>query len=145
MQVCLFCGGDASERGHAARCDGHQGRIEAANLVVERFDDDTPDVPMLMAGLTEDTWDTSAAAAGSVLDSKDSQRAMVFAAIRAAGLEGRTDDELQIELQLDGSSERPRRWELWRLNLIAVRRDDRNQPVRRLTRTNRRAVVWIAA
>lgn len=27
-QTCLFCGGDSSERGHAARCDGRQGRIE---------------------------------------------------------------------------------------------------------------------
>lgn len=29
MQVCLFCGGDASEPGHRAHCDGRQGRVEA--------------------------------------------------------------------------------------------------------------------
>ena len=27
---CLFCGGDASEPNHPARCDGRQGLIEAA-------------------------------------------------------------------------------------------------------------------
>jgi len=29
MQRCLFCGGDASEPDHAARCDGRQGHVEA--------------------------------------------------------------------------------------------------------------------
>jgi len=29
MQPCLFCGGDASEPGHRARCDGQQGVVEA--------------------------------------------------------------------------------------------------------------------
>lgn len=29
MQVCLFCGGDASEPDHRARCDGRQGQREA--------------------------------------------------------------------------------------------------------------------
>lgn len=28
MQVCLFCGGDASEPDHVRRCDGRQGRIQ---------------------------------------------------------------------------------------------------------------------
>src|SRR5262245_55332988 len=36
MQGCLFCGGDASEPGHAARCDGCQGRQEAQRPA--RFD-----------------------------------------------------------------------------------------------------------
>lgn len=30
MQPCLFCGGDASEPAHRQRCDGRQGKIEAA-------------------------------------------------------------------------------------------------------------------
>jgi len=29
MAVCRFCGGDASEPDHAARCDGRQGRLDA--------------------------------------------------------------------------------------------------------------------
>jgi hypothetical protein len=30
VNYCLFCGGDTSEPGHAMRCDGRQGRVEAA-------------------------------------------------------------------------------------------------------------------
>jgi len=30
MQPCLFCGGDPSEPDHLKRCDGRQGRVEAA-------------------------------------------------------------------------------------------------------------------
>lgn len=36
MQVCLFCGGDASEPDHLLRCDGRQGWVEAPL----RFDGD---------------------------------------------------------------------------------------------------------
>jgi hypothetical protein len=54
-----------------------------------------------------------------------------------------TDDELQIALRLDGSSERPRRWELWKRDAITIRRDAAGEPVRRLTRTQRHAVVWV--
>lgn len=128
--ACLFCGGDASEADHLARCDGRQGAREA--------------VPMLAAGLVPETWATSEAAAMSVAETKETQRRQVLEAIRAAGLEGATDDELQARLGLDGSSERPRRWELWKLQHIAIRRDAAGDPVKRMTRTHRRAVVWIA-
>jgi hypothetical protein len=133
VQLCMFCGGDADEPDHEARCDGRQGRVE------ERFE------PLLVSGVSAATWDTSEAAAVSVEDTRDTQRALVRAAIVAAGPEGRTDDELQLLLQLDGSSERPRRWELWKMNRIRVRTDPEGKPVRRLTRTNRSAVVWVAA
>jgi hypothetical protein len=33
-QVCLFCGGCATEPDHAARCDGRQGRLESAARLV---------------------------------------------------------------------------------------------------------------
>jgi hypothetical protein len=69
---------------------------------------------------------------------------LVFSTIRNAGADGHTDDELQDVLGLDGSSERPRRWELWKLGLIDIRRDERGEAIRRVTRTNRRAVVWNA-
>lgn len=131
--VCLFCGGDASDADHLARCDGRQGAKEAA-----------ADVPVLISGLVAETWNTSAAAARSVDETKETQRRQVLEAIRATGADGATDDELQMRLGLDGSSERPRRWELWKLAHIAIRRDAGGDPVRRLTRTNRRAVVWIA-
>jgi hypothetical protein len=131
INVCLFCGGDAGQPDHLLHCDGRQGQLEA--------------VPVLVSGLVPDTFNTSAAAAISVEDSKATQRAAVYAAIRAAGSQGRTDDELQAILNLDGSSERPRRWELWKLDRIQILKDADGQAVRRLTRTNRRAVVWVAA
>jgi len=140
---CLFCGGDPSERDHLARCDGRQGRQE---LEGDARDHD-PDLPMLISGVTVETYETSEAAALELErdDKRAAQRRQVLEAIRAAGLEGRTDDELQTELGLDGSSERPRRWELWKLNRIVIKRDPAGDPIRRLTRTRRRAVVWIAA
>lgn len=137
MNRCLFCGGDAASPEHFKYCDGRQGRIEAA--IAEA------DVPLLISGLEPATWATSAAAALSVEDAKHTQRLEVYAAIRAAGDDGLTDDELQERLHLDGSSERPRRWELWKLNQIAMRRDASGAVVKRETRTHRRAVVWVAA
>jgi hypothetical protein len=38
MQPCLFCGGDASEPNHLARCDGRQGAREASWSRPARFD-----------------------------------------------------------------------------------------------------------
>ena len=138
MTPCLFCGGDRSEPNHLARCDGRQGAIEAVLDVVEAFD------PLIIAGAVDDTWQTSAAAALSAEDRKDTQRAEVYAVIKAAGLDGCTDDELQAALSLDGNSERPRRWELWQRNQITIRRDDTGAAIRRPTRTHRSAVVWVA-
>ena len=135
---CWHCGGDASEPNHRDRCDGRQGRRDALEPV-PRFE------PLLVAGAAPETYATSEAASVSVEESKDTQRAAVYVAIRSAGQDGRTDDELQQLLGLDGSSERPRRWELWKLDQIRILRDADGRPVRRLTRTQRRAVVWVAA
>jgi hypothetical protein len=149
MQPCLFCGGDASEPHHRQRCDGRQGAREAAIFDADpigrhRLEVTDADLPMLMSGLAPATYATSAEAAGAVLDSKDTQRAAVFDVIRAAGAQGRTDDEVQTVLGIDGSSERPRRWELWKQDRIRILCDAQGTAVRRLTRTHRRAVVWIA-
>ncbi len=137
IQSCLFCGGDRGEPGHAIRCDGRQGYVEALAL-------EAADLPVLAAGLTAATYATSREAAEHTADPA-TQRAHVLATIRAAGARGCTDDEVQSALGLDGSSERPRRWELWHLGQIATLRDEHGHPIRRLTRTNRRAVVWVAA
>ncbi len=94
--------------------------------------------PLLISGRTPATVQTSAMAAVSVEDSKDTQRQAVYDAIREAGPTGHTDDELQVLLGLDGSSERPRRWELEKLSLI-----ESVPGLHRVTRTNRRAVVWV--
>lgn len=131
--LCQHCGGNPAAPDHDSRCDGKQGGRP------EPFD------PLLVAGIDPATWDTSEAAAiANDAHERETQRAAVYDAIRAAGLVGRTDDELQIELRLDGSSERPRRWELWKQNAIRILHDANGAAVRRLTRTRRRAVVWIA-
>lgn len=138
MTLCLFCGGDGSGPDHLKFCDGRQGRrIALDEAIVPPFE------PLIIDGAVPETWDTSKAAAERATVSKDTQRAEVLAAIHAAGARGMTDDEIQIALDLDGNSERPRRWELWRRDAITLRRDEQGEPVRRLTRTHRHAVVWI--
>ena len=99
------------------------------------------DLPRLAAGLDPATRATSGAAAAA--DTRDTQRASVLAVIQAAGPVGATDDEIQIALDLDGSSERPRRWELWKHDRIRILRDSSGAAVKRSTRSDRRAVVWI--
>jgi hypothetical protein len=135
-QRCLFCGGDRSEPNHQARCDGQQGG---------RDEGPPPFPPLLISGVVDATWDTSEAAAVSVIDLKDTQRAAVYETIVAAKCEGCTDQDIQDQLGIDGNSERPRRWELWKLGWIRVREDANGQAVRRRTRTRRLAVVWVAA
>lgn len=100
-------------------------------------------LPLLVSGLEPATLQTSTAAAISAT-SKDTQRAYVLDAIARSGFYGCTDTELQDQLGLDGSSERPRRWELWKLDQIQIRRDAAGEPVKRQTRTGRNAVVWVA-
>ena len=136
--ICQYCGcrTAADDLLHRLHCDGRQGAVEAALEPVPRF------TPLIVAGAVPETWSTSEAAAERVTD-KDTQRAEVLEAIRAAGARGMTDDELQIALGLEGNSERPRRWELWKRDAITIRRDAEGAPVRRLTRTQRHAVVWV--
>lgn len=130
QQRCLFCGGDASEPDHRTRCDGRQGGTE--------------DLPLLISGLTAETWATSEAAAIANDESvRETQRDRVFEAIHRAGLHGRTDDEIQVELGLANNSEAPRRIELWKLERITIRRDAEGKPIQRFTRKHRRANVWI--
>ena len=109
------------------------------------------DLPRLAAGLDPATRETSAAAADArdtpdtpdTPDTRDTQRAQVLEVIHLAGARGATDDEIQIALGLDGSSERPRRWELWKRDRIRILREDNGAAVKRSTRSERRAVVWI--
>jgi len=129
---CLFCGGETrGDPHHLLVCEVIHGRIEA-------------DLPPLRAGTTAETYATSAAAAQSIEAERAAQRDRVLQAIRAAGPHGCTDDEIQLTLDLDGSSERPRRWELAKLDRIRIARDAHGEAVKRLTRTHRRAIVWVA-
>jgi len=136
-QPCIFCGGDRGAPGHVHVCDGRQGAVEAA--IPDR------DLPRLISGIDPSTYATSAAAAEHVEPTKAQQRELVYRVIDAAGDRGCTDDEIQLALRIDGSSERPRRWELWKQQRIQIACDDRGDTITRPTRTLRKAVVWIAA
>lgn len=85
------------------------------------------------------TSDTSRAAAGRLAPlSAKTLRARVLRVIEAAGEAGRTDEELQDELQMAGSTQRPRRVELVEGGYI------RDSGQRRPTHSGRAAVVWVA-
>lgn len=116
MQSCLFCGGDASEPDHRARCDGRQGELEA------RYPE--------AAGWTEPT--TSREAAATVPAS--ALRGAVWQCLRAHG--PMTTDECARRLGLSVLSIRPRFSELRTMGLIA------DTGVRHLNVSGKRAVVW---
>lgn len=105
---------------------------------------DQPELPLLRSGLDPATYATSTEAAINAQENADTQRLRVAQAIHAADDDGHTDDELQDLLGLPGDSERPRRWELWKLGLICLKRDANGNAVRRPTRRGKqRANVWI--
>ena len=82
---------------------------------------------------------TSESAAVSMADTHEAQRARVLAYLRSCRYEGATDLEGEAALALDGSSYRPRRVKLAELGLIVLNGEER------LTASNRKAVVWVAA
>lgn len=83
--------------------------------------------------------DTSKAAAIAALETSDTQRARVFAFIRSRGNYGATDDECQDALDMNPSTQRPRRVEL--VDDLGVVCDSGS---RRPTKSGRGAVVWMA-
>jgi len=91
----------------------------------------------LISGTTPETRATSTEAATSVRETKDTQRQRVYEAIRDAGRNGMTDDQLQEDLGIEGNSQRPRRRELQALGRIQM------CTLRRKTRSGRTAVVWV--
>lgn len=82
--------------------------------------------------------DTSVAAADSMRLPASGLRLAVFSALLEAGDDGLTDEEIQNLLAMNPSTERPRRIELCEAGLV------RDSGLRRLTSSNRSAVVWIA-
>jgi hypothetical protein len=84
------------------------------------------------------THDTSAAAAAAIRPSAATLRGRVLTAIVASGIDGRTDEELQHELGIQGSTQRPRRQELQQAVLITQSGEVRK------TASGRSAVVWVA-
>jgi hypothetical protein len=82
---------------------------------------------------------TSIAAADAIKPCADNLRKQVLDYIRAQGKTGATDDECQIALGMGGSTQRPRRVELFQQGKICM------APMMRKTRTGRMANVWVAA
>lgn len=81
---------------------------------------------------------TSKAAAIAAGPNANMLRLRVLEFISACGSEGATDDEVQIGLEMNPSTQRPRRIELERDGFVSD--SGRKRP----TRTGRNAVVWIA-
>ena len=80
---------------------------------------------------------TSRAAAEEAEPAAGTQRAKVLAYIRECGFHGATDEEIQTALQMNPSTQRPRRVELFRAMLIA-------KAGTRPTKSGRAAQVWRA-
>jgi len=82
---------------------------------------------------------TSRDAATAIRPKAETLRAMVLTAIENIGARGLTDEELQHDLDLEGSTQRPRRVEFLRAGLI------RDSGRTRKTASGRAATVWVAA
>ena len=83
--------------------------------------------------------ETSRAAAEAIEPDTSTLRGQVLAYIRQRGRYGATDDEIQVALDMNPSTERPRRIELWNAGLITRTEDTRP------TRSGRQASVWTEA
>ena len=81
---------------------------------------------------------TSKAAGKRARSSAATWRTRVLTVIRLEGERGATDEEIQDALDMNPSTERPRRVELVKLGLV----EDSGET--RKTRSNRSAVVWTA-
>lgn len=104
--------------------------VEQGDLFDDLFDDDLPP--------HQSHSDTSREAAEAIEPDAESLRGVVLAYIRRRGREGATDDEIQVALDMNPSTQRPRRVELWEAGL--VERTSATRP----TRSGRRATVWVA-
>ena len=81
---------------------------------------------------------TSRASAREIEPEAQTLQGRVLSAIRAAEHGGMTDEELQTDLEMNPSTQRPRRRELQLKKLI------RDSGRTRRTKSGRKAVVWVA-
>ena len=81
---------------------------------------------------------TSKAAAHAIEPKSHTLRRKVLDFIKVAPRYGATDEEIQIALEMEGSTERPRRIELLEQGLI------KDSGKTRETRKGRQATVWVA-
>lgn len=82
--------------------------------------------------------ETSVAAAAQIAGVAGRLQRAVYEYLRSRGAEGATDEEIQSALAMPASTERPRRVEL----VESGHCEDSGRT--RLTRSGRKAVVWIA-
>jgi len=90
-------------------------------------------------GAVRATRETSLAAAEAMAGKAATLRALVYRTLKDIGPGGLTDDELQVHLGMDGSTERPRRVELLQQGLIEA------SDAQRKTRSGRLATVWVVS
>lgn len=136
MQVCLFCGGDASGPNHRLYCDGRQGVIE------DEYDDaleaEPPEIPIVGMVRREDHA-TSVEAAVAVAVHVSDLQGRVLEAFRQVG--PMTDERLErLErfARYAYSTLRKRRTELYHLGkLVAVGSE--------INSRGRRMLVWALA
>lgn len=83
---------------------------------------------------------TSQAAAKEIKDNSGTLRGFVLAYLRGAGEHGATDEEMQQALNMNPSTQRPRRIELVQADPPLAK----DSGTTRLTRSKRKAVVWQA-
>lgn len=69
-------------------------------------------------GITAETLEASVEAAEKIEPNAETLRAAVLQYIRWCGVMGATDEEIQLALPMAGNTERPRRWELFKADLI---------------------------
>lgn len=81
---------------------------------------------------------TSAKAADSIRGAATALRQRVLDLLRGMGAVGFTDEEMQVVLAMNPSTQRPRRGELVALGLVVD--SGRTRP----TRSGRQATVWVA-
>jgi hypothetical protein len=82
--------------------------------------------------------DTSLASAAHIADGAPTLRGQVYRFIHKCRWYGATDHEVQDQLDMNPSTQRPRRIELVKRGLV------KDSGRRRPTHTGRKAVVWIA-
>ena len=106
---------------------------------MSRFKDDIPDDWKPPSAPFQSHSPTSKQAATEIEPHLGRAQRCVYDCIRSMGADGATDDELIVAMpRYSPSTIRPRRIELEQRGLIV------NSGRERLTRSNRRAVVWIA-
>lgn len=93
----------------------------------------------MIAAPSQSHSETSQDAARRIVPASVTLRARVLDSIRHAGSAGMTDDEIQTELKMNPSTQRPRRIELVAAGLVY------DSLHTRPTASGREAVVWVAA